>query len=68
MTKATFQQLRVTPEQKAVMAETCNAGGWVSVSDMIRDLVNQAAQRQSEQPHPASEQPPRDPQPDAPQL
>lgn len=68
MAKTLFQQIRTDENQRALMRETCTNGGWVHVSDMVRDLVSREAQRQSQQPQHQNAQSRPDPQPDAPPL
>jgi len=53
MTRNTQIQIRLTPEEHAAMKQTAKNGGWVHMSDMVRDLVNRW---QSAQHHPATAQ------------
>lgn len=47
--KSDVFQIRTTPEDKQFMKDTAAAGPWHSVSDMIRELVKEAAAKQSQQ-------------------
>lgn len=51
MTKTAVHQIRLTDAEKTQFQETTVQGGWKSMADMIRSLVSQAAEKQS-QAHP----------------
>lgn len=44
--KSEVFQFRTTAEDKKLMNETKERGGWYSVSEMIRSLVKEAADKQ----------------------
>lgn len=61
-------QFRATEEDIQLIKDTADAGNWHSVSDMVRELVKEAAAKQSPQLHPASGQSLPAPLGDEPQL
>ena len=66
--KSDVFQIRTTPQDKQFMKDTAEAGAWYSVSEMIRELVKEAAAKQSQQLPPASEPVQPAPLGDEPQL
>ena len=65
MAKTAVHQIRIEEADKLAWRKTAAAGGWVSVGDMIRDLISQEQLRQP-QPQIAQSLPAH--QPDAPPL
>ncbi len=65
MKKDKFLMVRVNDADREQYAATQQAGGWKTLSDMVRELVSRA---QSLQPPQPTAQHPRDHQPDAPPL
>ena len=65
MVKSKFLMVRVNDQDRADFAATQVAGGWKSLSEMVRELVSRA---QSQQPQPQIEQPQPDHQHEQPPL
>lgn len=65
MPKSKFLMVRVNDADREKFAATQVAGGWKSLSEMVRDLVDRA---QSKQPQPQTEQPQPDHQHEKPPL
>lgn len=61
-------QFRATADDIQLIKDTAEAGTWHSVSDMVRELVKEAAAKQSQRLPQASEQSQPAPLGDEPQL
>jgi len=50
MTRNTQIQIRLTPDEHAAMRQSAKLGGWVHVSDMVRELVSKWQSEQHQKP------------------